>query len=66
VYFAVNCDLEQYVTLERDASISTVAATWNDGSIGLVGVSNIQTIRDGIKDLVDTFVNDYLSVNPQK
>ena len=61
--YAVDCELHQYVILARDESIRTMAATW---IVGFAGTSNLQQIRDSIKDLVDEFINDYLSVNPKK
>jgi len=62
-YAAVDCELHQYVILARDESIKTTAATWNTGS---AGISSLEHVRDHIKDLVDIFINDYLSVNPKK
>lgn len=65
-FYAIRCALKQDVTLTRDDSISTIATTWDTGASGLVGASNLQNIRGGIKDLVDEFINAYLSVNPKK
>lgn len=65
-YYAIDCELEQDVTLTRDESISTVATTWETGKAGVVGTSNLQRIRDSVKDLVEEFINAYLSVNPKK
>jgi hypothetical protein len=63
-YYSLDCELHQYVKLTRDESITTEAATWEDGNMG--ATTNLQHIRDSIKDLVDKFINDYLSVNPKK
>ena len=65
-YYSVRCALKQAVTLTRDDSISTIATTWDTSIAGLVGTNKLQNIRDDIKDLVDEFINDYLSVNPKK
>jgi len=62
-YAAVDCELHQYVILARDESISTDATTWDTGS---AGTSSLEHVRDHTKDLVDKFINDYLSVNPKK
>ena len=43
------------------------AVTWETGAFGLTpaaGAAN--TIRSIVKDQVDKFLNDYLSVNPKK
>jgi hypothetical protein len=64
--YALNCELHQYVTLARDLSISTDASTWDRGRVGLVGTNNLKKIRDDLRDLIDKFVNAYLSVNPKK
>jgi hypothetical protein len=66
VYYGISCELHQRVTLARNESISTSASTWFIGMTGGIRISGLQTIRDRIKDEVDTFINDYLSVNPKK
>jgi hypothetical protein len=63
-YYALDCELHQYVTLTRDTSISTDASTWDKHLLG--GTTTLQNIRDNLKDLVDKFINAYLSVNPKK
>ena len=60
--FAVELSLRQTVRLVRNDSIIFGAATWSTGGVGYGGVS---FIRDFVKDHVDTFVNDWLSVNPK-
>jgi len=65
-YFAIKCDLVQGVRLTRDASITTSAATWDVFAAGITGQANLRGIRDGVKELVDRFINAYLSVNPKK
>ena len=43
------------------------ASTWSVGNSGMVGRKNVaRGTRDTIGDLVDTFLNAYLSVNPPK
>ena len=55
----------QRVYLERDPAINVSADTWSKNSTGFVGEESIGSIRDRIRDLVDVFINDYLSVNPK-
>jgi hypothetical protein len=64
--YSIHCKLKQGVTLSRDVSITTIATTWETSASGLVEASNLLNIRSDIKDLVDQFINDYLSVNPKK
>jgi hypothetical protein len=61
----INISLNQWVYLSRDLSISAIASTWERQFFGTVGISRIGSIRDVIKDKVDIFINDYLSVNPK-
>lgn len=61
---SINVQLVQNVHLERNGQLAVGATTWD---VGAVGVNlTAQDIRDKIKDLVDTFVNAWLSVNPKK
>jgi hypothetical protein len=64
--FSISLQLKQLVTLTRDVSIMASATTWDTEAAGSVGRTNLQKIRDGIRDLVDEFINAYLSVNPKK
>ena len=54
--------LQQGVRLYRN-SLLMHTATWEVLSNGVLSKENI---RAGVKDLVDKFINDYLSVNPKK
>jgi hypothetical protein len=41
--------------------------TWHRGTIGYAGMNEFRDeARSAIRDLVDKFLNDYLSVNPKK
>jgi hypothetical protein len=65
--YIYNCDvhLAQLVTANANG-VSVVATTWSTGMLGGVESSNMpRTIRDNIGDLVDDFLNAYLSVNPK-
>ena len=48
---------------QEDLKVS-IAITWSHGLTGFT--SNLHSIRDRVKDLVDIFINAYLSVNPKK
>ena len=42
-------------------------ATWTTlGAFGTVGSSKVRNIRDEVKELVDEFVNAYLTANPKR
>lgn len=61
--FAVRAELSQQVTLRRNPKTQVWATTWTRGEVGTVGEGKLQQIRDSIKDVIDEFINDYLSVN---
>ncbi len=58
-------DLRQKVFLARKPSFSMYKATWDMSSIGAVGAARLRTVRTGVADIVDTFISDYLAVNPR-
>ena len=64
--FAIRIDVSQAVSLKRDPSIVLNAATWDETSYGMVGKQNVRSVRDGVKGLVDKFINAYLAMNPKK
>jgi hypothetical protein len=59
----VEVRLMQQVWLDRNAR-PTYCATWQKNNVSLR--VHAQFVRDQIKDLVDRFLNDWLSVNPKK
>jgi hypothetical protein len=63
-YFHIKIGLKQMVYLERNPNISSIGTTWETGTTGFVGEDVVSKIRDIIKDYLDIFINDYLSVNP--
>jgi len=65
IYYALNISLEQAVYLERNLKRHPSAVTWWSGSVGAVGKNWASKIRDSIKDKIDRFINDHLSVNPK-
>jgi hypothetical protein len=66
VAYSISLELKQTVFLARDTTKKYSASTWHIGSVGTVGLSNITTIRESVKNDVDIFINDYLAVNPKK
>jgi len=56
--------LRQNAQLERDGQRALGVTTWRKGA--LIASPTLQTIRDGIKDKIDVFLNAWLSVNPKK
>ena len=68
--FTVEVSLKQDVYLSKNYDTSgdlvkTTVTTWNDVKIGSIGITKVNQIRDFIKDSVDKFCNDYLTVNPK-
>jgi len=60
--YLVSVKLIQNVRLERDPSIHSDAVTW---IVSNSGVGTKEDVRSAIKDLVDKFINAYLSSNPR-
>jgi len=58
--------LYQYVQLRRDPNLKMRACTWSLSQMGLMKLTERFKVRDGIKKIMDYFVNDYFSVNPKK
>ena len=63
--FCIIVALHQDVILARDRSIFVPANSWDVTYVGLVGKGSARKVRDEIKDMVDDFINAYLSVNPK-
>jgi len=61
---SIAVELKQNVVLERDGQSALSLATWAAG--GVASNATAHDIRDWIKDKVDLFLNDWLSVNPKK
>ena len=62
--FETEVKLLQRVRLTRDPSIEFDAVTWSLGGVG--NTQEIPMIRRVIADLIDRFIEDYLSVNPKQ
>jgi hypothetical protein len=61
----VSIDLALLETVTLARGFKTKATIWNKSLAGIVGTQNPRMIRDGVGDLLDKFINDYLAVNPK-
>jgi hypothetical protein len=59
--FSISLQIMQEASLARAPNIKTAAITWLVDITGKTG--ELEDIRDSTKDLVDKFINAYLSVN---
>ena len=66
VAIRIDIKLFEAVTLLRNKSVVTSAATWSADSIGLDSLPVVNGVREKVKDLVDAFINDYLAANPKE
>jgi hypothetical protein len=64
--FTIQIDFKQTATLyhSTDSKVFLVT-TWSNSAVGMTSKRNIRTIREGIGDYVDKFINDYLAANPK-
>ncbi len=65
--YSIHVEFRQNVILIRNY-METSATTWDDLNLGFTPKSAydaFRTIRGNIKDRIDEFINDYLSVNPK-
>ena len=59
-----------YVELKQEASLKTtgslaIVSTWSVGAVGGGGSKRLANLRSTVRDLVDQFINAYLSVHPR-
>ena len=59
-------ELLQMVRLSRDLSIETHAVTWSRHGSVYAPKPRDSKVRQQIADLIDLFIQDYLSVNPKQ
>jgi len=65
--FMVNVELVQDSILRRDPSIVVSRApTWSLMGFGSIGKTNVRSLRDDIKYLVDRFISAYLAMNAKR
>lgn len=64
--YSIHLSLLQNVVLKRNAAVTLLAPTWSArGRIGIVGSARLSTVREDVRDMVDEFINAWLSVNPK-
>lgn len=64
--YSVNVQLWQDVTLKRSPTMSLSAATYTVAPrLVVVDAQNIRQLREDLSDCVDSFINDYLAMNPK-
>jgi len=61
--YSVEINLEQEVALVRKPKMRTVATTWSQGSVGIVGIANLKAIQETVRGRVDHFIHDYFAAN---
>lgn len=63
-FFSIDVQLKQDVTLKREPSTGTSAATWEMGSIGFVDTPHLASkIKESVGNYLDKFIADYAAVN---
>lgn len=68
ISFTARVSVAQGTFLSREPSLKLVAQTWSRALIGYGETDKdiVNQIRDSVKGLVDFFINDYISVNPNE
>jgi hypothetical protein len=61
--YSVEVSLEQEVSLVRKPYVRTIATTWSQGNVGIVGVANLRAVRESVRGRVDNFIQDYFAAN---
>jgi hypothetical protein len=65
-FYHIRIRLNEGVDLHRRPNRLTLATTWEDEVFGTIGQKNLRNLRENIADLVDKFINDYITANPKK
>ena len=58
--------LNQDVALIRDPAMCCEAPTWAQVNVALSGRASLGQVRESVRDMVASFINDYLAVNPKQ
>lgn len=66
--YSIDLMLRQEATLVRNPAIVATSTTWFRGAVGTVGpASRLATwLHRRVREKVDEFINDYLTVNPKR
>ena len=62
--YCVEVAVQQLVTIEGN-QLRTLADVWDVGSLGTVGMANLPQVEQVVLQIVDSFIEDYLEMNPQ-
>ena len=62
--YCVEVAVQQLVTIEGN-QLRTLADVWDVGSLGTVGTANLPQVEQVVLQIVESFIEDYLSTNPQ-
>lgn len=63
---SINLQFTQSVILSRDPTIESFGSTWDKNVVGMIGRKVFaSSTRQAVGDLVDQFLNDFLTVNPK-
>ena len=60
--YCVRIAVQQLVTIEGN-QLRSIADTWDLSSVGTVGAGNLADVQTVVLQIVDAFIEDYLSVN---
>ena len=63
--YAVTVEFMQKVSLVHRPQQMMSATTWEKGSVGTTGLSNMRQVINSVESRVKEFVNDFLAVNPR-
>ena len=65
--FSIRVEFRRPVHLGRDLSITTLGVTWSvTPLVGIVSSSDLRTLRDDVRDMVDEFIKAYPEKNPRQ
>lgn len=63
---SISITIKEDTFLQRNKATVVKAATWSTGSVALLGLGRLNTLREDVRDKVDQFINDYYAANPTK
>jgi len=63
--YSLRIEFVQDSMLTRNRRISSMAATWSTGTVGMVDANQLSDVRSVVADYVDKFINAYLEQNPR-
>lgn len=64
--FSIQVDCKQTATLFDSTNNKVyLVTTWSYSGVGMAPKRHLRTIREGVGDYVDRFINDFLAANPK-